>query len=227
MWLYSCIVIIAVLFLSHVIAFKPFSISPSIVRNVQKTSLQMVFDWKGAKKLSEEKMMKSVESLQSQLNTLRTSGANPNILDRIVVDCFDSTAPLNQVARVSASGSMQLIVEPFDKTLIKEIEKAIMCSKLNLNPNSDGEVIRINLPPLTEDRRKEMVKEAGTVCESSKVSVRNIRRECVDKIKQAEKVKDIGKDESKGYQVCLCNNDLLLLLLVPLTLYLAFCTRAG
>ena len=162
----------------------------------------MAFDWKVTKKSSEEKMVKSVESLQSQLNTLRTSGANPNVLDRIIVDCFDSTAPLNQVARVSAAGSQQLLVEPFDKALIKEIEKAIMCSNLNLNPNSDGDVIRINLPPLTEDRRKDMVKQAGTICESSKVSIRNIRRDCVDKIKQAEKVKDIGKDESKGYQVC-------------------------
>jgi len=159
------------------------------------------FDWKGTKRSSEEKIAKSVESLQSQLNTLRTSGANPNILDRIIVDCFDSTSPLNQVARVSAAGSQLLLVEPFDKALIKEIEKAIMCSNLNLNPNSDGDVIRINLPPLTEDRRKDMVKQAGTVCESSKVAIRNIRRDCVDKIKQAEKVKDIGKDESKGYQV--------------------------
>ncbi len=161
----------------------------------------MAFDWKGTKRSSEEKMAKSVESLQSQLNTLRTSGANPNILDRIIVDCFDSTSPLNQVARVSAAGSQQLLVEPFDKALIKEIEKAIMCSNLNLNPNSDGDVIRINLPPLTEDRRKDMVKQAGTVCESSKVAIRNIRRDYIDKIKQAEKVKDIGKDESKGYQV--------------------------
>eukprot|EP01032_Pedospumella_encystans_P011798 gene11798-13693_t len=194
----SLFLTIMALLVLHASAFK--AISPSFIRSSRSPSLLMAFDWKVTKKSSEEKMVKSVESLQSQLNTLRTSGANPNVLDRIIVDCFDSTAPLNQVARVSAADSQQLLVEPFDKALIKEIEKAIMCSNLNLNPNSDGDVIRINLPPLTEDRRKDMVKQAGNICESSKVSIRNIRRDCVDKIKQAEKVKDIGKDESKGYQ---------------------------
>ncbi len=146
-------------------------------------------------------MVKSVESLSSQMNTLRTMGANPAMLDRIMVSCFDTSTPLNQVARIGTSGAMQLVVEPFDKSLIKEIEKAIMCSDLGLTPNSDGIVIRINMPALTEERRKELVKQAGTVCESAKIAIRNIRRECVDKIKHAEKAKDIGKDESKGYQV--------------------------
>lgn len=118
-----------------------------------------------------------------------------------MVSCFDSMTPLNQVARVGTSGGMQLIVEPFDKSNIKEIEKAIINSDLNLTPNSDGNVIRINLPPLTEDRRKDLVKQAGAVCEAGKVSIRNVRRDCMDKIKQAEKAKDIGKDESKGFQV--------------------------
>jgi len=164
-------------------------------------SLSMEFDWKKAKKTTEEKMTKSVESLQSQFNTLRANGASPSMLDRVMVSCFDSMTPLNQVARVGTSGSMQLIIEPFDNSNMKEIEKAIINSDLNLTPNNDGNVIRLNLPPLTEDRRKDLVKQAAVVCEASKVSVRNVRRDCMDKIKQAEKAKDIGKDESKGYQV--------------------------
>lgn len=96
---------------------------------------------------------------------------------------------------------MQLVVEPFDKAITKDIEKAILTSDLNLTPNSDGFVIRINLPPLTSERRKEFVKQAHTLGEGGKVAVRNIRRDVLEKIKAVEKAKEIGKDESKGYQV--------------------------
>jgi ribosome recycling factor len=161
----------------------------------------MEFDWKASKKTAEGKMTKSLESLQTQMNTLRVGGANPNMLDRVMVDCFGAPTPLNQVARVGTSGAMQLVVEPFDKSTMKEIEKAILTADLNTTPNSDGSVIRINLPPLTEDRRKDLAKQASTITETGRVAIRNIRRDTQDKIKAAEKNKDIGKDDSKGFQV--------------------------
>jgi len=161
----------------------------------------MEFDWKVAKKGAEDKMAKSLENMQSQFNTLRTGGANPALLDRVVVEYFGSITPLNQLARVAAAGSQQLVVEPFDKSVTKEIEKAITMANLNLTPTNDGTgVLRINIPPLTEDRRKELVKQAKVISEEGKVAVRNIRRDVVERIKQAEKDKDIGKDDSKGFQ---------------------------
>ena len=169
--------------------------------NKRGSYLTMEFDWKKFKKGTEEKMIKSIENIQTQLATLRTSGANPAMLDRVFVDYFGTPTPLNQVARVASSGSQQLVVEPFDKNIIKEIEKAISTSDLNLNPTNDGSgVIRINIPPLTEDRRKELTKQAKVICDDGKVAVRNVRRDSVDKIKLAEKDKQISKDDSKGFQ---------------------------
>ena len=159
-----------------------------------------VFDWKPFKKATEEKMGKSVENIQTQFNTLRASGASTAMLDRVFVDYFGTPTPLSQVARVSTSGAQQLVVEPFDKAVTKEIEKAISMSDLNLTPQNDGNVIRINVPPLTEDRRKELVKQAKTISEDGKVAVRNVRRDAVDKIKAVEKDKSISKDDSKGFQ---------------------------
>mmetsp|Transcript_16378 Transcript_16378/g.27690 ORF Transcript_16378/g.27690 Transcript_16378/m.27690 type:complete len:224 (+) Transcript_16378:74-745(+) len=166
----------------------------------RRQTLSMEFDWKETKKLTEERMSKSLESIQGQFNTLRTGGANPNILDRVLVEYYGSLTPLNQVARVAAANSETLVVEPFDKSIMKDVEKAIAMAELNLNPNTDGDMIRINIPPLTEDRRKDLVKQAKSVCEDGKVSIRNIRRDSVDSIKKAEKDKDIGKDDSKGFQ---------------------------
>lgn len=149
----------------------------------------------------------------------QAGGANPAILDRVFVDYFGSPTPLNQVARVAASGSQQLVVEPFDRSISKEIEKAISTSGLNLTPNNDGNVIRINIPPLTEERRKELAKQVSSlpyrfvvrmshnipqakgISEDGKVAVRNVRRDVVEKIKAAEKEKAISKDDSKGFQV--------------------------
>lgn len=146
-------------------------------------------------------MIKSMDSLQNNMNTIRVGGAKPNLLDRVMVDYFGTPTPIAQVARVSASGALQLVVEPFDKALTKEVEKAILTSDLNLTPNSDGYIIRINLPPLTEERRKDLVKQAHSVCEGGKVAVRNIRRDTLEGIKAAEKAKEIGKDDSKDFQV--------------------------
>lgn len=118
------------------------------------------FEWKPFKKGIDDKMGKCVDSTQNQFNSIRAGGANPSLLDRIFVDYFGTPTPLNQVARVAASGSQQLVVEPFDKTLLKEIEKAITTSDINITPVNDGSgMIRLNIPPLTEDRRKELAKQ--------------------------------------------------------------------
>ncbi len=159
------------------------------------------FDWKGVKKQTEEKMGKCLESMQQQFNTVRAGAANPALLDRVTVDYYGAATPLSQVARVSVSGSQSLIIDPFEKNLIKEIEKAILTSKLNLNPTNDGSIVRINLPPITEERRKEMVKQVKGLAEEGKVAIRNVRRDFLEKIKQAEKDKQISKDMSKDYQV--------------------------
>ena len=158
------------------------------------------FAWKTFRKATEDKMAKSLDSIQSQYNTLRAGGANPAMLDRVFVDFFGTPTPLQQVARVGSSGSQQLVIEPFDKTICKEIEKAISTSDLNLTPTNDGSgVIRINVPPLTEDRRKELVKQAKVISEEGKVAVRNHRRDSVDKVKDLEKAKTISKDDAKGF----------------------------
>ena len=163
--------------------------------------MQKEFSFKDMRKSTEDKMKKSLDALQQQFGSLRAGGANPTMLDRVSVDYFGSMTPLNQVARVAAQGSQQLVVEPFDKSLLKDIEKAIIMADLNLNPTNDGSgVIRIMIPPLTEDRRKELVKQAKTISEESKVAIRNIRRDAVDAIKKAEKDSGLSKDASKEYQ---------------------------
>jgi ribosome recycling factor len=135
------------------------------------------------------------------MNTLRAGGANPSILDRIQVEYYGTYTPLQQLARVSAMGSEQLIIEPFDKAIIKDIEREISQSDLNLTPTNDGSgLIRINIPPLTEERRKELAKKAKVVGEESKVAIRNIRRDQVDIVKKLEKDSKVGKDDSAGAQ---------------------------
>ena len=189
------------LLLLHVVSFKV--LGPTRLLSAVGRTFTMDMDWKVTKKFTEDKMIKSVESLQIQFNTLRAGSASPSMLDRVMVDYFGSMTPLNQLARVGTSGSQQLTVEPFDKSTLKEIEKAIVVAGLNLTPNNDGIVIRINLPPLTEERRMDLTKQAKAICEDSKVAIRNIRREIVDKIKVSEKDKEISKDDSKGFQVSL------------------------
>lgn len=139
--------------------------------------------------------------MQQQFATLRAGGANPSLLDRITIDYYGNPTPLSQVSRITVSGSQSLIIDPFEKQLIKEIEKAILTSKLNLTPSNDGSIVRINLPPLTEERRKEFVKLAKGMAEDGKVAIRNVRRDYNEKIKAAEKDKLISKDMSKDYQV--------------------------
>uniref|UniRef100_A0A7S4D6T5 Ribosome recycling factor domain-containing protein n=1 Tax=Heterosigma akashiwo TaxID=2829 RepID=A0A7S4D6T5_HETAK len=158
------------------------------------------FDTKGLMKDAEKRMKKSLESLVDNLNTIRTGRASPAILDRVNVMYYEVETPLNQLAGISTSSATQLVVSPYDKSALKDIERAILESGIGLTPNNDGDVIRLNIPPLTEERRKELSKDAKAIGEEGKVAVRNIRRDVVDKVKKAEKANDLSKDQSKDGQ---------------------------
>lgn len=151
---------------------------------------------KAVQKDAETKMKKSVDSCDNNLKAIRTGRASATLLDRVMVDYFGAPTPLNQLAGVSVSGPQSLVVSPYDKSSFKLIETAILDSGLGLNPNNEGSVLRLNIPPLTEDRRKELTKMAKGIGEEGKVAVRNVRRDAVEKIKKLEKDKTIGKDES-------------------------------
>ncbi|KAL7469962.1 hypothetical protein ACHAXS_010210 [Conticribra weissflogii] len=145
---------------------------------------------------AEERMDKTMNSLQENLATIRTGRANPNMLDRVECDYYGAMTPLNQMATISVPSSQQLQISPFDKSTLTDIEKAIIYSGLGFTPNNDGTVIRINIPALTEERRKELLKQCKSIGEEAKVAVRNIRRDGVDKIKKMEKNGDLGKDQA-------------------------------
>lgn len=144
-----------------------------------------------------DKMGKSVEALKVDLASIRAGRANPSILNKVMVDYYGTPTPLNQVANISAPEPRLITVQPWEKTLVKEIEKAIMTSDLGLNPNSDGVVIRLNIPQLTEERRKELVKQVGKKAEEYRVTLRNMRRDANEAIKKLEKGKEITEDDSK------------------------------
>lgn len=145
---------------------------------------------------AQERMQKSIESVKKNLSTIRTGRANASLLDRIVVDYYGAPTPINQMAGISVSSSQQLTVEPYDKSVLADVERALMESDLGLTPNNDGNCIRINIPALTEERRKEYLKLCKGIGEDGKVAVRNVRRDGVDTIKKMEKNSEIGKDES-------------------------------
>ena len=146
---------------------------------------------------SEERMGKSVDSTRINLSSIRTGRANADMLDRIRVDYYGVDTPINQMATISVPSAQQLSIAPFDKSTAGDIERAIIESDLGLTPSSDGTVIRINIPSLTEDRRKELLKQCKAIGEEGKVAIRNIRRDGVDSIKKLEKSGDIGEDEMK------------------------------
>ena len=147
---------------------------------------------------SEEKMKKTISVLKSDLSTLRAGRANPTMLDRIKVDYYGSPCPLSQVANISAPEPRVLMISPWEKSLIKEIEKAILVSDLGINPSNDGSVIRLVVPELTEENRKNLVKVVRKTGEESKVALRSIRREANDKVKALKKDGDITEDELKS-----------------------------
>jgi ribosome recycling factor len=144
---------------------------------------------------SSDRMGKSVESVSTNLATLRAGRASASILDRVSVDYFETPTPLNQLASVSVQSGTSLVVSPYDKSAIGDIERAIMESDVGLTPNNDGEKIRLNVPQLTEDRRKELVKDAKRLGEDGKVAIRNIRRDAVDTLKKLAKDKEMGISE--------------------------------
>ena len=145
----------------------------------------------------EEKMKKTLESLKDSFNTIRTGRASAAIFDKVRVDYYGTKSPLNQVATIAIPEARSVIVTPFDKSFITEIEKAIQASDLGLNPSNDGKVIRIQIPALTAERRKELVKQAKTVAENSRTSIRNLRRDGNDALKKQQKGGEITEDDLK------------------------------
>ena len=146
---------------------------------------------------NESRMEKTVASLKDELNTIRTGRASASILDKVRVDYYGTPSPLNQVSTISIPEARTIVVSPFDKTLISAIEKAIQKADLGLNPNNDGKVIRIAVPPLTADRRKELVKQAKTSAENYRTTIRNIRRDGNDELKKQQKAGEITEDQLK------------------------------
>lgn len=147
----------------------------------------------------ESKMTKTLESLEKELSTVRAGRANPHILDKITVDYYGAPTPLQQVANVTVPEARMIQIQPWEASLIKEIQKAILSSDLGLNPNTDGKIIRLVLPELTEERRKELVKDVKKKGEAAKVAVRNIRRDANDAYKKLAK-QDVSEDESKNWK---------------------------
>ena len=144
----------------------------------------------------ESKMTKTLDGLTKELATIRAGRANPHILDKLTVDYYGTPTPLQQVANITVPEARMIQIQPWEASLIKEISKAIMASDLGLNPNSDGKIIRLVLPELTEERRKELVKDVKKKGEAAKVAVRNVRRDANDAFKKLEK-QDISEDEIK------------------------------
>jgi len=149
---------------------------------------------------AKERMEKAIGSLKKELSTFRAGRANPSLLDKIVVEYYGAQTPLSQLANITTPDPRTLIIQPWDKNVASEIEKAILKSELGLTPNNDGVVIRINIPTLTEERRKELVKLVKKTGEESKVAIRNIRRDGNDDLKKIEKSGEISEDESRRTQ---------------------------
>ena len=145
----------------------------------------------------EARMDKTIDSLKDSFNTIRTGRANAAIFDKVRVDYYGTKSPLNQVATIAIPEARSVIITPFDKSLISEIEKAIQMADLGLNPSNDGKVIRIAIPALTADRRKELVKQAKTVAENSRTAIRNIRRDGNDDLKKQQKDGTLTEDGLK------------------------------
>jgi len=148
----------------------------------------------------EASMRKSLEATQRTFNTIRTGRANPSLLDRIVVEYYGSETALKALATITAPDSQTIQIQPFDRSSMAAIEKAIATSDLGLTTNNDGKVVRINIPPLTEERRKELCKLASRYAEEGKVALRNIRREAIDQIKKQEKDGELSEDLSRDEQ---------------------------
>ena len=148
---------------------------------------------------AESKMQKTIEAVKADFASVRAGRANASVLDRVQVEYYGSPTPLNQVASISSPDPRQLVIQPWDSSLLREIEKAILTSELGINPQNDGKVIRLTVPQLTEERRKELTKQVHKYAEGGKVAVRNIRRDVMDKIKAAKKTSEITEDVTDKY----------------------------
>ncbi len=146
---------------------------------------------------TKERMEKCITALSNELASIRAGRANPAVLDRITVEYYGTPTPINQMASISVAEARILVVTPYDKSQLKPIEKAIQASDLGINPTNDGSVLRIVFPQLTEERRKELCKTVSKTCEESKVAVRNVRRDGMDKIKAKKKANEITEDDVK------------------------------
>lgn len=148
----------------------------------------------------EGRMQKSVDNLKEEYVTIRAGRANPHILDRLRVDYYGTPTPIQQVANVSVPEARMIQIQPWEASLIKDIEKAILVSDLGLTPNNDGKVVRLIFPELTEDRRKELAKDVKKKGDNAKVAIRNVRRDANDAIKKENKAGDISDDEAKNLE---------------------------
>lgn len=148
----------------------------------------------------EEKMEKAITQLKREFGQIRSGRANPLILDKVVVDYYGAPTPLRQLSQVNVQEGTTLVITPYDKSILKEIEKAIIKAEIGITPNSDGICIRLSFPPLTEERRKEIVKDVKKIGEEAKVAVRNIRRDMTDSLKKIEKDEKLPEDTVKDNQ---------------------------
>ncbi len=149
---------------------------------------------------AESTMQKTVESTQRAFNTIRTGRANASLLDKVMVEYYGTPTSMKSLANISTPDSTSITIQPYDRNTMNLIEKAISLSDVGLTPNNDGSVIRLNIPPLTSDRRKEFVKLAAKYAEEGRVAIRNIRRDALDSIRKQEKASDIPEDEAKDQQ---------------------------
>ncbi len=149
-------------------------------------------------KTAEDKMSKTVNALLGEYASIRAGRANPNVLDKVMVEYYGIPTPVNQVAAVSVPEARTLLIQPWDKSTLKLIEKAILTSDIGLNPQNDGSVLRLVFPPLTEERRRELVKGVYKYCEEAKIAVRSIRRDAMDKLKDMKKKSEITEDDLKN-----------------------------
>ena len=145
-------------------------------------------------------MAKTIGALEAEFNTIRAGRANPHVLDRITVEYYGTPTPINQVGNITVPEARLIQIQPWDTSVLKDIEKAINASDLGINPSNDGKVIRLMFPELTEERRKELTKDVKKKAESSKVAIRNIRRDAIDAFKKMEKAKEITEDELKALE---------------------------
>ncbi|MCI7260569.1 MAG: ribosome recycling factor [Selenomonas sp.] len=148
----------------------------------------------------EERMQKSIEALKREFASLRAGRATPSLLDKVMVDYYGAPTPVNQIAKVAVPEPRMIMIQPYEKSILHDIEVAIMKSDLGLSPNSDGTAIRLAIPALTQERRQEIVKQVNKKSEEAKVAIRNVRRDGNDAIKKLEKAKEITEDDSKRGQ---------------------------